>query len=41
MFVKLGEADPMGMVGMEQALRTDWDHAGNDIIAHLKQAGVL
>ena len=40
-FVKLWGTDPMGMVGREQALRADWDSAGNDIIAHLKQAGVL
>ena len=40
-FVKLGGSDPIGMVGREQALRTDWDRAGHDIIAHLKQAGVL
>ena len=40
-FVKLGEADPVGMVGREQALRTDWDHAGHDIVAHLKQMGAL
>ena len=41
MFVKLAGSDPIGMVGREQALRTDWDRAGHDIIAHLKQAGVL
>ena len=41
MFVKLGGADPVGMVGREQALMTNWDNAGREIIAHLKQAGLL
>ena len=40
-FVKLGGSDPIGIVGREQALRTDWDRVGQDIIEHLKQAGVL
>ena len=40
-FVKLEGADPRGMVGKEQALRTDWDRAGRDVIAHLIQARVL
>ena len=40
-FVKVEGVDPIGMVGREQALSTGWDSAGNDIIAHLKQAGAL
>ena len=40
-FVKLGDADPVGMVGREQALRTDWDRASDDIIVHLKQMRAL
>ena len=40
-FVKLEGADPIGMVGREQALGTNWDRAGCDVIAHLIQAGVL
>ena len=40
-FVKLADADPMGMVNREQALRADWDNAGEEIIDHLKQAGHL
>ena len=40
-FVKLGRADPIGMVAREQALTTDWERAGQKIIAHLKQADVL
>ena len=40
-FVKLGDADPIGMVGREQALRTDWDRTGHAIIEHLKQTGGL
>ena len=40
-FVKLGSGDPTGMVGREQALRTDWESAGQDVILHLKQAGAL
>ena len=40
-FVKLGDADPKGMVEREQALRTDWDRAAHAIIEHLKQKRVL
>ena len=40
-FVKVEGVDPIGMVGREQALSTDWDNASHDIIAHLKQAGAL
>ena len=40
-FVKLGGVDPVGMVAREQALMTDWERASQEIIAHLKQAGIL
>ena len=40
-FVKLGRADPAGMVATEQALTTDWAHAGDRVLAHLKSVGVL
>ena len=40
-FVKLEGIDPMGMVGREQALRTDWNQASHDIMTHLKQAGAI
>ena len=40
-FVKLEGADPVGMVAGEQALTTNWDQTGQEIIAHLKQTGVL
>ena len=40
-FVKLGGADPVGMVAREQALMTSWECAGPKIIAHLKQEGIL
>lgn len=40
-FVKLGGVDPVGMVAREQALTTDWERASQEIIAHLKQAGIL
>ncbi len=39
-FIKLEGEDPIGMVGGEQALATDWDNAGHEIIAHLKQASI-
>ena len=40
-FAKLKGLDPLGMVAREQALATSWEHAGQGIIAHLKQAGIL
>ena len=40
-FVKVEGADPVGMVAREQALRTGWDSAGQEIIAHLKREGIL
>ncbi len=40
-FLKLEGADPMGMVAREQALATNWESAGQEIIIHLKQAGIL
>lgn len=40
-FVKLTGVDPVGMVAREQALATDWELAGQAIIAHMKQAGIL
>ena len=40
-FVKLGKVDPAGMVATEQALSTDWEHAADSILDHLKSAGVL
>lgn len=40
-FVKLGGMDPVGMVAREQALTTDWERASQEIIAHLKQEGIL
>ena len=40
-FVKLEGADPVGMVAREQALTTSWEHTGQEIIAHLKQTGIL
>ena len=40
-FVKLEGADPVGMVAREQALATSWERAGKEIIAHLKQEGIL
>ena len=40
-FIKLEGADPIGMVAREQALTTSWEHTGQEIIAHLKQATVL
>ena len=40
-FVKLEGADPVGMVAREQALTTSWERASQEIIAHLKQAGIL
>ena len=40
-FVKLEGTDPVGMVAREQALTTSWECAGQEIIAHLKQASVL
>lgn len=39
-FVKLGGADPVGMVGREQALTSNWDRAGSDIVEHLKGEGI-
>ena len=35
-FVKLGDADPQGIVASEQALRTGWDNAADAIVAHLQ-----
>ena len=40
-FVKLGDADPVGMVAREQALRADWDNAAQQLIAHLQEARML
>ena len=40
-FVKLGKADPAGMVAAEQALSTDWAHAADRILGHLTSSGVL
>ena len=40
-FVKLGSADPVGMVAREQALTTGWERAGHEIIAHLKRSSLL
>ncbi len=40
-FAKLGDADPVGMVAGEQALTTSWERAGQEIITHLTQAGIL
>ena len=40
-FVKLGKADPAGMVATEQALSTDWEHAADRILDHLESASVL
>ncbi|MCY3545126.1 MAG: toll/interleukin-1 receptor domain-containing protein [Chloroflexi bacterium] len=40
-FAKLEGADPLGMVAREQALATSWESAGQEIIAHLKQAAIL
>ena len=40
-FVKLERRDPVGMVAREQALTTTWERAGQEIIAHLRQIGVL
>ena len=40
-FVKLGDADPVGMVAREQALRADWDNAAQQLIAHLQGARML
>ena len=40
-FVKVEGTDPIGMVAREQALRTSWESAGQEIIAHLKREGVL
>ncbi len=40
-FVKLQGTDPVGMVAREQALMTNWECAGQEIIAHMKQAGIL
>ena len=40
-FAKLEGADPLGMVAREQALATTWESAGQEIITHLKQAGIL
>lgn len=40
-FVKLEGADPVGMVAREQALATSWKRASQEIVAHLKQVGVL
>ena len=40
-FVKVEDVDPIGMIGREQALSTNWDIAGHDIIMHLKQAGAI
>ncbi len=40
-FVKLEGKDPIGMVAREQALTTGWETAGEQMIAHLKQAGIL
>ena len=40
-FVKLGKADPAGMVATEQALSTDWAHAADRILDHLESVGVL
>ncbi len=40
-FVKLGKADPAGMVATEQALSTDWAHAADRILGHLKSIGAL
>ena len=37
--VKVEDVDPMGMVGVEQALTTTWHQSGADIAAHLKQIG--
>lgn len=39
--VKLGSADPAGMVATEQALSTDWAHAADRILEHLKSVDVL
>ena len=40
-FVRLGKADPAGMVATEQALSTDWAHAADRILDHLKSVSVL
>lgn len=40
-FVKLGSADPAGMVATEQALSTNWTHAADRILEHLSSAGVI
>ena len=40
-FVKLEGADPVGMVAREQALITNWESAGQEIIGHLRQSGLL
>lgn len=40
-FVKLGGVDPVGLVAREQALMTSWERAGQEIIAHLNQEGIL
>ena len=40
-FVKLGRADPAGMVATEQALTTEWAHAADRIVEHLTSVGVL
>ena len=39
--VKLGEADPAGMVATEQALSADWAQAADRILDHLKSVGML
>ncbi len=39
-FVKLEGADPVGMVGREQALASNWDRAGSDIVEYLKGEGI-
>ena len=40
-FVKVEGVDPIGMVAREQALRTSWESAGQEIIAHLEREGIL
>ena len=39
-FVKLGRADPAGMVAAEQALTADWADAAERILDHLTSVGV-
>ena len=40
-FVKLGKADPAGMVTAEQALTADWADAAGRILDHLTSIGLL